>query len=350
MAALMSAFDPKQILADGSFALRRAKPTDGMPPFNALRWAMDSCLGSQLITRRTFLALASTAAAVPSIAFGAAPKGRVETLAKFNAGDTAEPRVRIWLPPGYDISKRSYRTLYMLDGQFAFEGDSDGTNFAADRRIARLAAAGSIQPTLIVAIDNLEADRFLQYMPQTIYHRADGSLRAAIDRELGRSGGRPLVSAQFIQFLKTRLKPLVDARYRTKPARLDTAVFGASMAGVMAGAIFVEAQHSFGRAACMSPNWPIYDKRMIDHPQLLTLWPDYFAQLGPPAGRRLWLDHGTLMMDAGMAAHQIAIAKRLNKLGWRRGRNLQTRVYQGAGHAFAETAVQMDELLAWLLV
>ncbi len=31
------------------------------------------------------------------------------------------------------------------------------------------------------------------------------------------------------------------------------------------------------------------------------------------------------------------------------GCNLQTRVYQGAGHAFAQTAVQMDEVLAWLL-
>lgn len=53
-------------------------------------------------------------------------------------------------------------------------------------------------------------------------------------------------------------------------------------------------------------------------------------------------------MDAGMAPHQTAIADRLTKLGWKAGCNLQTRVYE-AGHAFAETAVQMDEVLAWLL-
>lgn len=147
----------------------------------------------------------------------------------------------------------------MLDGQVAFESDSDGQNFAADRRITRLAAAGIIQPTVIVAIDNLEEYRFLQYMPQTIYDRAKGSLRAAMDREIRRTGGRPLVSAQFLQFLATRLKPFIDTHFRTAPGRLDTAIFGASMAGVMAGAIFVEAQQAFGRAACMSPNWPIYD-------------------------------------------------------------------------------------------
>ena len=117
----------------------------------------------------------------------------------------------------------------------------------------------------------------------------------------------------------------------------------------MAGAIFVEAQQAFGRGACMSPNWPIYNASFIDHPQLLSIWPAYFARLGAPAGRRIWLDHGTLMMDAGMAPHQIAIARRLTGLGWRRGLNLETRVYQGAGHAYAQTAAQMDELLTWLL-
>lgn len=305
-----------------------------------------------LIGRRTFVTLAAAAVAAPALAAFAppgAPQGRIETLGPLGSADRPEPRVRIWLPPGYEQGRRSYRTLYMLDGQYAFASDSDGMNFAADRRVASLAAAGRIQPALIVAIDNLEDDRFLQYMPQTIYDRAEGGLRAVVDREIARVAGRSLVSAQFIQFLATRLKPSIDARYRTLAGRLDTAIVGASMAGVMAGAIFVEAQQAFGRAACISPNWPIYNARMIDYPQLLSIWPAYFARLGAPAGRRLWLDHGTRMMDAGMAPHQIAIARRLAQLGWRRGRNLQTRVYQGAGHAFAETAVQMDEVLAWLL-
>lgn len=305
-------------------------------------------LPTELISRRTFVALASAAIAAPALAARGASEGRIQTLAKLDPGDKSEPRVRIWLPPGYGSSRRSYRTLYMLDGQFAFAADSDGVNFAADRLIARLAVAGRIRPTLIVAIDNLEEHRFLQYMPQAIYDRAGPGVRETVHREIARTGGRPLVSADFLGYLTGRLKPFVDSRYETAPGRLDTAIFGASMAGVMAGAIFVEAQQAFGRGACMSPNWPIYDKRMIDHPGLASLWADYFAQLGEPAGRRLWLDHGTKMMDAGMAPHQAAIARRLEKLGWR-SRNLETRVYKGAGHAFAETAVQMDELLTWLL-
>jgi|GEM_PF-6773998 len=302
---------------------------------------------SRTISRRRFLTLAGFAAAAPALAAFAAPPGRIETVAPIGSGD--HPRIRVWLPPGYDAGARRYRTLYMLDGQFVFEGDFEGENFATDRRVAQLAAAGRIRPALIVAIDNLEDDRFRQYMPQAIYDRAEDGVRAVVDRELARLAGRPLVSAQFIDFLTTRLKPTIDSRYRTRGGRLDTAIVGASMAGVMAGAIFVEAQQEFGRAACISPNWPIYDRRMIDYPRLPSLWADYFARLGAARGRRLWLDHGTRMMDAGMAPHQIAIARRLERLGWRRGRNLQARVHHGAGHAYASTATQFDEVLAWLL-
>ena len=301
-----------------------------------------------LIDRRLFLSCGAAAIAAPVLAFDGEPQGRIETLPQFGLPGLPESRIRVCLPPGYPDGARKYPTFYMLDGQYAFAGDSEGTNFAVDTRIARLAAAGTIDPTVVVAIDNLEDNRFLQYMPQAIYDRAEGELRLGIDREIKRVGATALVSEQFIGFLEGTLKPFIDARYRTAPERLDTAIFGASMAGVMAGAIFVEAQKTFGRGACMSPNWPIYDQRMIDYPGLPALWAAYFARLGGPAGRRLWLDHGTQMMDAGMAPHQSAIAKQLTGLGWERGCNLQTRVYD-AGHAFAETAKQMDELLAWLL-
>ncbi len=310
---------------------------------------MSSPGGPLLVNRRTFVALAAATAAVPAFGAAGAPQGRIETLDRVARGEGAAPRVRVWLPPGYGLGVLRYPTLYMLDGQFVFAEDADGENFAADRRITGLAANGQAPPALIIAIDNLEDDRFLQYMPQMIYDQAAGALRASLDREIARTGGRPLVSAPFIRFLTGQLKPFIDTHYRTKADRLNTAIFGASMAGVMAAAVFVEAQQAFGRAACISSNWPLYDQQMIDHPQLLSIWPAYFAQLGRPEGRKLWLDHGTEMMDAGMAPHQAAIARQLVAMGWRAGRNLEVRVHHGAGHAFASTFAQADDVLGWLL-
>src|SRR5688572_14328607 len=127
-----------------------------------------------LVSRRTFVALA---AAAPALGATGSPQGRIETMGPLGPDDNQEPRIRVWLPPGYEDGARSYRALYMLDGQFAFASDSGGQNFAADRHVAKLAANGSIQPALIVAIDNLGEDRFLQYMPQAIYDQAEGSLR-----------------------------------------------------------------------------------------------------------------------------------------------------------------------------
>jgi len=303
-----------------------------------------------LLVRRHFLALTSAAIASPVLGLGVERRGRIEVIDGVRFDNYPTARARIWLPPGYDNGARSYPVLYVLDGQYAFEGDGDGINFGTDRRVAQLASSGTIEPHLIVAIDNLGRDRFLQYMPQAIYEQARGELRKGIDLELARHDGRPLQSDALLRHLTVRLKPFVDENYRTQPGRLDTAIFGASMAGVMAGAIFVEAQQIFGRGACMSPNWPIYDNRFVDYEQLLSLWPDYFSLLGAPEGRRIWLDHGTEMeLDAGMAPHQINIAQRLIDMGWERGCNLQMRVYEGAGHAFAQTAFQMDEALAWLL-
>lgn len=262
--------------------------------------------------------------------------------------ESADLRIRVWLPPGYDEGGLAHRVLYMLDGQYAFAGDSEGTNFAADRRVGRLIRIDSIPPTMVVAIDNLGDRRFLQYMPEAVGRLGGAGVRETIDREIARTGGAPLVSGEFVDFVSGPLRRAVDARFRTSGKSIDNAIFGASMAGVMSGALFVEAQEMFGRAACMSPNWAIYDQRMIDHPRLPEVWGAYFAKLGEPASRRLWLDHGTEMMDAGMARHQKAIAQSLVGLGWTRGCNLQSRVYQ-AGHAFAQTSHQMDELLAWLL-
>lgn len=301
-----------------------------------------------MLSRRLFVMLAGMTAATPSLALGTAPVGRIETVPKIGASGSPVPRIRVWLPADYAPGSRPHRTLYMLDGQFAFADDSEGVNFAADRRVAALMATGTIPPTLIVAIDHIEGDRFLQYMPQAIYDAGGAGVRGVVDREVRRVGKTALVSAPFIRFVAEELKLFVDARYGTSPDRRGTAIFGASMAGLAAGALFVEAPQVFGRAGCMSPNWPVYDARMIDLPGLPQVWADYFARLGPPAERRLWLDHGTQMMDAGMAPHQTAIANRLTDLGWQRGCDLQTRVYD-AGHAFAQTATQMDEMLAWLL-
>ncbi len=126
-------------------------------------------------------------------------------------------------------------------------------------------------------------------------------------------------------------------------------MIGASMAGLVTAAAFVEHRQVFGRAAFISPQWPLYDRHMIEYPQLLAAWPDYFAAVGRPAGRRLWLEHGTTMIDAGMGQHQQAIVRRLEAMGWRRGTDFEARAYEGGAHTWPEWAAHMDDILTFLL-
>ncbi len=222
------------------------------------------------------MAVAAATLAQPVIPWRPTATGRIETLSC-----DALPRTRVWLPPGYDRSGLRYKTLYLLDGQWAFAGDAGGVTLSADTRAAWLMASDTIRPTIIVAIDNLGDDRFLQYMPQTIYDEGGPDLRAGVEREIANASRKQLLSAPFIDALVRELKPRIDAAYRTLPGRLDTAIFGASMAGIMSGAIFVEAGDTFGLGGCMSPNWAVYDGRFLDYPGLPEQWAGYFGKLDP---------------------------------------------------------------------
>jgi enterochelin esterase-like enzyme len=277
----------------------------------------------------------------------AANAGKIVEMPRIRSVVLPPQRVRVWLPQGYHDGSRRYGVIYVQDGQWAFRsGAKDNENFAIERSVARLTKAGRIQPVIIVAVDNPGNDRFRQFLPQTIYDGSTGLLRSGLDKELA---GQPVTSGAFLHFLAHELKPRIDAEIRTRPDAEHTTVIGASMAGLISAAAFIEHPDVFGRAASISPQWPLYDLRMIDHPQLLKAWPAYFARVGRPAGRKFWLDRGTTMIDAGYGPYQEAIARQLERQGWKRGADLKARVYQGGAHTWADWAAHMDELLDWLL-
>jgi enterochelin esterase-like enzyme len=285
--------------------------------------------------------------ATPSAAAPPATGARIVEMPSIRSAYLPPQQARVWLPPGYDGSNRRYKVLYVNDGQWAFRTRADDDQaFAIDESIQRLVKARKIEPVIVVAVFNPGNDRFRQYLPQPMYNGTTGALRAAMDKELS---GKPVTSAAFLAFLANELKPAIDAAYRTRAGAKNSAIIGASMGGLITAAAFIEHPDLFGRAACISPQWPLYDVRMVDYPALLTAWPAYFARLGAPEGRKLWLDHGTTMIDAGFGPYQTAIARQLEANGWRRGRNLEARVHQGGAHIWSDWAAHMDELLTWLL-
>ncbi len=128
----------------------------------------------------------------------------------------------------------------MQDGQNLFDpgrafirGQHWKLQEAADHAIAARTAA----PAIIVGIDHAGSARIEEYTPARDEARNEG----------GRGGdyGRMLVE---------ELKPLIDAQYRTRPDRADTAIGGSSMGGLIALHLALAHRDVFGSAAVMSPS------------------------------------------------------------------------------------------------
>ncbi len=275
--------------------------------------------------------------------------GRFVTIDAAPSVNITPPRVTIWLPPGYDAGKRRYGVIYMHDGQNLF--DRKRSNFdkvwAADKAVLRLVAAGKIAPVIIVGVDQPGAARYRQYFPQRLYADASPKLRAEIDQ----SAKGLLIGDAYLRFLADELKPMIDRTYRTCRDAAHTAVVGSSMGGLMSCYAFIERPKVFGRAGCVSTHWPLtFALQLVPGDERPALWKAYLTQkLGKPAGRRLWMDHGDKTLDAAYPPFQALIDQDVASLGWKKGRDFESRAYPGAEHEENAWAARLDAVFGWLL-
>lgn len=294
------------------------------------------------------LALIAALLAAPALAL--ADEGRFLEYEKVAAAGLPDQRLTIWLPPGYDKGSHRYPVLYMHDGHNLFDPAKSNFNkvWAADKAMLAAVRSGKVEPHIIVGIWAPGMDRYRQYLPQTIYQAASGTPRAAMDAMIGGT----VISDAYLAWLAGPLKQWVDASFRTRPGRDDTAIMGSSMGGLMSCYAFLERAETYGRAGCVSSHWPAADPTRVGpaNPELIALWDGWFAaRLGQPDGRRVWMDHGTATLDAFYAPYQQQIDARFAASGWQRGRDWESRVYEGAEHEENAWARRLPEVFGWLL-
>ena len=296
-----------------------------------------------MITR--LLALLLVLVAAPA----GADTGRFVEIAAVPSTNITPPHVTIWLPPGYDGAKRRYGVVYMHDGQNLFFPERSNFNkvWAADKSALRLIAARRTGPFIIVGIDQPGAARFRQYAPQSLVEGLAPAYRTAVERL---SPG-PLSGDAYLHFLTQDLKPLVDRTYRTRPDPAHTAIIGSSMGGLISCYAFLKTR-VYGRAGCVSSHWPLADPADVGpfNQDIAGAWQQLFAaNLGKPAGRRLWMDHGTATLDAAYAPYQAVVDAAVKAQGWRQGRDFESRVYDGAAHEENAWAARLDDVFGFLL-
>ncbi|MBX7096666.1 MAG: esterase family protein [Myxococcaceae bacterium] len=165
--------------------------------------------------------------------FFGSEQGRVTEVRRVEHAGVAHS-VRVYLPPGYDDNTlRCFPVIYMQDGQNLFfpEEAFMGVEWRVDETMDRLAQMNAIRKVIVVGVR--PDDRMREYTKP------------------GYDG--------YARFLVERLKPLIDAEYRTRPEAEETVIMGSSLGGVAALHVAWSHPEIFGRAACLSSTFGVYD-------------------------------------------------------------------------------------------
>ena len=143
--------------------------------------------------------------------------------------------VVVHLPGNYDEEVRRYPVIYMQDGQNLFD---DGTSYAGSWGLSEeLVSASRLgADAIIVGVYHASQHRINEYSP-------------FVDARVG--GGE---ARTYAAWLCDNLRPVINERYRTLPAREHTGVAGSSMGGLFSLYAMFERGDVFGFAAVMSPS------------------------------------------------------------------------------------------------
>jgi predicted alpha/beta superfamily hydrolase len=271
-------------------------------------------------------------AALLAMASCAWAEGRIETMF-VESEDKAIPsrEIRVWLPPGYDEGEARYPVIYFHDGQNVFRpGGPFGCWFAEDAAAEEM-KAGRVREAIMVAIPNNEADmgkaRMTEYQPPTDLNPRDPSRGSGICDRCAR-------------FLLERVKPAVDAKYRTLPDRKSTAVAGASMGGLVSLWLGLNTD-AFGAVGVFSPAFwtsPNFMKSVMEGPK--------------KDGLRIYMDMGTEEkgnLSGDYWKDALAVRDALLKQGYVEGQDFLWNPGEGDEHNEKAWAKRLPVALRFLL-
>lgn len=143
--------------------------------------------------------------------------------------------IRLYLPPGYETSHEHYPVLYMHDGQNLFDAATAyAGEWNVDETLNELAQTKGLK-LIVVGIDNGEKLRVNELNPWD-------------NARFGKGEG-----AQYTRFIVDVVKPYIDAHYRTKPDRANTAIMGSSMGGLISHYAIATYPKVFSKAGIFSP-------------------------------------------------------------------------------------------------
>lgn len=226
-------------------------------------------------------------------------------------------QLRVYLPPSYASSNKTYPVLYMHDAQNLFD---DATSFAGewgvDETLNKLAAAGKLE-LIVVGIDNGEDKRMNELNPWP-------------NLEFSPPEGK-----QYAEFIVNVVKPYIDQHYRSKPERANTAIMGSSMGGLISHYAINQFPEVFSKAGIYSPSYWISNQAI-----------EFIAKRPLPKDARLYIaagekEGGTQASDAQRSYEALLKTEHPRD-------NLSFKIVKGAEHNEQFWRSDFEQAVLWL--
>ncbi len=211
--------------------------------------------------------------------------------------------VRVYLPPGYGTSIKSYPVVYLFDGeQWAI------TNLLNDRILR-----GELQEMIVVQVNSTD-QRTSEFVPYD-------------DAYVTQNFGRYVPNAKaFANYIIGTVIPKIDATYRTIKDRNSRAAMGFSFGGLFATWLAFNYDTTFSMAGALSPSYWVANNKIFD---------DIAAM--PRKDVKLWFDIGTLEWE-----YYIPLLGVLAEKGLVYGKDFLYYEVKGASHIMFDWAERIE--------
>lgn len=261
--------------------------------------------------------------------------GRLVHLDNFPSQYVQARNVDIWLPEEYD-GKKKFAVLYMNDGQMLFDSNAtwNGQSWEVDDIAARLMHKHKVENFIVVGIWNT-LNRHADYFPQKPFENLAVAEKDTVTAQLQRAGRtteafQP-VSDNYLKFLVSELKPMIDANYAVYTDLPHTFIAGSSMGGLISCYAICEYPAVFGGAACLSTHW-LGTFTDINNP-----CPEAFIHylensLPNPENHKFYFDCGDQTLDAFYPPIQQKVDSVMRSKGYS-GENWETYFFKGKDHS-----------------
>ncbi len=262
--------------------------------------------------------------------------GKIHHLDAFQSEWVTPRNIDIWLPENYD-GKKEFAVLYMHDGQMLYDSTTTWNHqtWDVDDIVENLIKKEKVKNFIIVGISNAGAKRHHNYFPQKPFDNLSNTEKDTVSNQLqraGRSAGdfQPN-SDNYLKFIVTELKPVIDQKYAVYTDRENTFIAGSSMGGLISIYAICEYPEVFGAAACMSTHWP--GTFTMDNNPVPDAFISYLqTSLPDPADHKIYFDYGDQTLDAfypplQKRVDELMILKGYNEKNWK------TQFFKGKDHS-----------------